>query len=174
MRRTVPLFPHHTIPKTKTSIKHKEIMSTDTVPDHIHLLPSILSPTTSYPIAGMSRSPVAHRLPSVQFAINRPRKPRIPILVPYECKCQCNKVYNIYGDHPFHCPKNHKGCPHNMITNFSQALASLLTLTTANIISPKAILTNKHSYTSHLTLLHVPLTYPINQTLNAILQLFFQ
>jgi hypothetical protein len=46
-----------------------------------------------------------------------------------------------------------------MITNFSQALASLLTLTTANIISPKAILTNKHSYTSHLTLLHVPLTY---------------
>jgi hypothetical protein len=78
---------------------------------------------------------------------------------------------------PFTAKKNtkHKGCPHNMITNrFSQALASLLTLTTANIISPKAILTNKHSYTSHLTLLHVPLTYPINQTLNAILQLFFQ
>jgi len=124
---------------------------------------------------GLNRSLVAHRLPSVQFAINKPRKLRIPILVPYECKCQCNKVYNIYGDHPFHCQKYHKGRPHNMITNrFSQALASLLTLTTANIISPKAILTRKHSYTSHLTLLHVPLTYPINQTSNAILQMYFQ
>jgi len=62
------------------------------------------------------------------------RKLRIPIL-PYECKCQCNKTYDIYGDHPFNCPKNHKGRPHNMITNkFSQALAPLLT--TANIISP--------------------------------------
>jgi hypothetical protein len=126
MRRTVSLFPHHTIPKTKTSIKHKQDsriqqhtinsrtstkscqLSTDTVPDHIHLLPSIFSPTTSYPIAGMNRSPVAHRLPSVKFAINRPLKPRIPILVPYECKCQCKKVCNINGDHPFHCQKKHK------------------------------------------------------------------
>ena len=100
---------------------------------------------------GLNRSLVAHRLPSVQFAINKPRKLRIPILVPYECKCQCNKVYNIYGDHPFHCQKYHKGRPHNMITNrFSQALASLLTLTTANIISPKAILTRKHSSQLHL------------------------
>jgi hypothetical protein len=58
----------------------------------------------------------------------------IPIL-PYECKCQCNKIYDIYGDHPFNCPKNHKGRPHNMITNkLSQALAQLLTI--ANIISP--------------------------------------
>ena len=62
------------------------------------------------------------------------RKLQKPIL-PYECKCQCNKVYDIYGDHPFHCQKNHKGHPHNIITHrFSQALASLLT--TANIISP--------------------------------------
>ena len=36
-----------------------EIMSTE-MPDHIHLLPSILSPTTSYPIAGMSRSQTSH------------------------------------------------------------------------------------------------------------------
>jgi len=46
----------------------------------------------------------------------------------------------------FHCPKNHKGCPHNMITNrFSRALAPLLT--TANIISPTTNLdkeTNLH------------------------------
>ena len=35
----------------------------------------------------------------------------------FECECQCNKVYDIYGDHPFHCQKNHKGRPHNIITN---------------------------------------------------------
>ena len=70
------------------------------------------------------------------------RKLRIPIL-PYECKCQCTKVYDIYGDHdPFNCPKNHKGRPHNMITNkLSQALAPLLT--TANIISPTTNLYNE-------------------------------
>ena len=70
----------------------------------------------------------------IPFTLNVRRKLRIPIL-PYECKCQCNKTYDIYGDHPFNCPKNHKGRPHNMITNkFSKALAPLLT--TANIISP--------------------------------------
>ena len=110
-----------------------ETMSTE-MPDHTHLLPSILSPTTSYPIAGMSRSQLSHRLPPISFALNMRRKLRLPIL-PYECKCQCNKTYDIYGNHPFNCPKNHKGRPHNMITNkFSQALAPLLT--TANIISP--------------------------------------
>ena len=82
----------------------------------------------------MSRSQLSHRLPPIPFALDMRRKLRIPIL-PYECKCQCNKVYDIYGDHSFNCPKNHKGRPHNMITNkLSQALAHLLT--TANIISP--------------------------------------
>jgi len=114
------------------------------MPDHIHLLPSILSPTTSYPIAGMSRSQISHRLPPISFALNMHRKLQLPI-PPYECKYQCN-VYDIYGDHPFNCPKNHKGQPHNMISNkFSQALAPLLT--TANIISPTTNLdkeTNLH------------------------------
>ena len=50
-----------------------EIMSND-MPDHIHLLPSILSSTTSYPIAGMSRSQISHRLPPIPFAINMLRK----------------------------------------------------------------------------------------------------
>ena len=122
-----------------------ETFSTE-MPDHTHLLPSILSPTTSYPIAGMSRSQISHRLPPIQFALNMRRKLRLPIL-PYEYKCQCNKTYDIYGD-PFNCPKNHKGRPHNMITNkFSQALAPLLT--TANIISPTTILDKE-------THLHLP------------------
>ena len=67
--------------------------------DHTHLLPSILSPTTSYPIAGMSRLQLSHRLPPIPFALNMRRKLRLPIL-PYEFKCQCNNTYDIYGDHP--------------------------------------------------------------------------
>jgi len=146
-------------------------MSTE-MPDHTHLLPSILSPTTSYPIAGMSRSQLSHRLPPISFALNMRRKLRLPIL-PYECKCQCNKTYDIYGDHPFNCPENHKGRPHNMITNkFSQALAPLLT--TANIISPTMNLDKEIIYTSLLTLLHVPSMYPSNQTLTAIHRMSFQ
>ena len=137
-------------------------MSTE-MPDHIHLLPSILSPTTSYPIAGMSRSQISHRLPPIPFALNMRRKLRIPLL-PYECKCQCNKVYDIYGDHPFNCPKNHKGCPHNMITNkLSQALAPLLRTSTKKLI-----------YTSLLTQLHIPSMYPTNKTLTVIHLMSFQ
>jgi len=83
----------------------------------------------------------------IPFTLNMRQKLWIPIL-PYECKCQCNKVYDIYSDHPFNCPKNHKGRPHNMITNkFSQALAPLLT--TANIISPTSTLDKE-------THLHLP------------------
>ena len=142
----MPIFPHSTITKRasgrfKEATAHYqlndlyEIMSTEK-PDHIHLLPSMLSPTTSYPIAGMSRSQLLHRLPTIPFALNMRQKVR-HFNLPYECKCQYNKVYHIYGDHPFHCPKNHKGHPHDMITNkFSQSLAPLSLLTTANIILP--------------------------------------
>jgi hypothetical protein len=49
-------------------------MSTE-MPDPIHLLPSILSPTTSYPIAGMSRSQISHRLPPIPFALNTQHAP---------------------------------------------------------------------------------------------------
>ena len=84
-----------------------ETFSND-MPDHIHLLPSILSPTTSYPIAGMSRLQISHRLPPIPFALNMRRKLRIPIL-PYEFKCQCNKTYDTYGDHPFNALRITKG-----------------------------------------------------------------
>ena len=29
-------------------------------------------------------------------------------ILPYECKSQLTKVCDIFGDHPFHCPKNTK------------------------------------------------------------------
>ena len=162
----------HTSPEENQLSDLYETFSND-MPDHIHLLPSILSPTTSYPIAGMSRSQIPHQLPPIPFALNMRRKLQIPIL-PYEYKCQCNKTYDIYGDHPFNCSKNHKGRPHNMITNkFSQALAPLR-LSTANIISPTSKLTEKHNYTFLPTLLHVPSTYPINQTVTATHWMFSQ
>ena len=101
---------------------------------------------------------LAAATPPIPFALNMRRKLRLPIL-PYECKCQCNKLYDIYGDHLFNCPKNHKGRPHNMITNnnkFSQALAPLLT--TTNIISPT---TNLYKET-HLHLPADPTARPFN------------
>jgi hypothetical protein len=81
---------------------------------------------------------IANCLPPVQFSISIQRKLRLPIL-PYPCQCQCSKICDEYGDHPFHCPKNHKCRSHNMIVDrFSPALAKLLT--TANIISPTSTL----------------------------------
>jgi hypothetical protein len=149
-----------------------EIMSTD-MPDHIHLLPSILSPTTSYPIIGMNRSPIANHLPPVQFSISIQRKLRLQIL-PYPCQCQWGKICDVHGDHPFHCPKNHKGRPHNMIVDrFSPALAKLLT--TANIISPTSTLDiKKYSYISLPITLHALLIYLTNLTKNVIPQMYFQ
>ena len=90
------IFPHNSITKASTRITSS---TSNDMADHTHLLPSILSPTTSYPIAGMSRLQISHQLPPIPFALNMRRKLRLPIL-PYEFKCQCNKTYDIYGDMP--------------------------------------------------------------------------
>ena len=65
------IFPHNSITKASTRITSS---TSNDMADHTHLLPSILSPTTSYPIAGMSRLQISHRLPPIPFAINMRRK----------------------------------------------------------------------------------------------------
>jgi hypothetical protein len=50
-------------------------------PEHTHLLPSILSPQTSYPLIGMNRSNPSHRLPNWSFTIAMERKLRLPIFI---------------------------------------------------------------------------------------------
>ena len=48
-------------------------------PEHFHLLPSILSPTTSYPLIAMSRCPIKNRLTPLAFLLSFRRKLRLPI-----------------------------------------------------------------------------------------------
>jgi hypothetical protein len=62
----------------------------------------------------------------------------------------------------FHCPKNHKGCPHNMITNDSLKHLHLYWLPQTSFPQQQTS-TKKQIYTSQLILLllHVPSTYPI-------------
>ena len=87
-----------------------------TDPDSLHLLPSILSSSTSYPLVAMNRSNQAHRLSPTDFQIMTRRKLRLPIF-PHAVLCKCKKQHDIFGDHAFFCPKTHKGSTHNIITN---------------------------------------------------------
>jgi hypothetical protein len=48
-------------------------------PKSLHILPSILSTTTSYPLVSMSRSNVSNRIPPIEFQIALRRKLRLPI-----------------------------------------------------------------------------------------------
>ena len=82
----------------------------------LHLLPSILSSTTSYPLVTMNRSNQAHRLSPTDFQIMARRKLRLAIY-PHEVLCKCKKQHDIFGDHAFFCAKTHKGSTHNIITN---------------------------------------------------------
>ena len=85
-------------------------------PEHIHLLPSILAPQTSYPLTGMNRSNPLHRLPDWIFNIAIRRKLRLPVYDPTNCPtCSCNQKHDCWGDHTFKCRKISKKMAHNII-----------------------------------------------------------
>jgi hypothetical protein len=86
--------------------------------EHIHLLPSILSPQTSYPLIGMCRSVASHRLPPWIFTLCMKRKLRLPILddAPRR-KCACGRHPDKFGDHAFQCTRICKIGVHNNIRN---------------------------------------------------------
>ncbi len=83
-------------------------------PEHLHLLPSILSPQTSFPLIDMNRSNSAHRLQNWAFDIALRRKLRLPIFKHQE-KCKCGNKHDLYGDHTFHCRRTSKKLAHNII-----------------------------------------------------------
>jgi hypothetical protein len=85
-------------------------------PEHIHLLPSILSPQTSYPLVGMNRSNSHHRLPNWAFLIAIKQKLRLPIYNINNCPvCKCNTQHDCWGDHTYNCRKISKKAAHNII-----------------------------------------------------------
>jgi len=68
-----------------------------------HLLPGILSKQTSYPIIGMSRSAIKHRLSPLSFLVCIRRKLRLPIYQP-NTRCICgHHDHDVFGDHAFCC-----------------------------------------------------------------------
>jgi hypothetical protein len=95
--------------------------------EHFHLLPSILSPHTSYPLIAMSRSCIKNRLTPMTFLLCIRRKLRLPIY-PNRTPCTCgHREHDIYGDHAFSCERGSKKRAHNIIAmDFAGALSPAL------------------------------------------------
>jgi hypothetical protein len=73
-------------------------------PEHLNLLPSILSPQTSYPLVDINRSNGQHRLPDWTTLLSLRRKFHLPIYNTNNTPtCKCGKQYDCWGDHTFHC-----------------------------------------------------------------------
>jgi hypothetical protein len=75
---------------------------------HFHLLPSILSPHTSYPLIAMTRSCIKNCLTPLTFLLCIRRKLRLPVY-PNRTPCTCgHHEHDIYGDHAFSCDRGSK------------------------------------------------------------------
>jgi hypothetical protein len=84
---------------------------------HFHLLPSILSLQTSFPLITMSCSAIKHCLSPLSFLICIRCKLHLPIYPPHT-RCTCgHRDHDIFGDHVFRCDKGSKKCTHNSIAN---------------------------------------------------------
>ena len=107
-------------------------------PEHLHHLPSLLSPEMSYPLVAMCRSVPRHRLRNWNFLLSMLRKLRLPILDPNNLpRCKCGAVYDCFGDHSFSCKSNSKLMAHNIIRD---DLATYLqpAIATAGYIHPSS------------------------------------
>lgn len=103
-------------------------------PMHTHLLPSILSPLTAYPLIGMNRSNASNRLDNWSFDIAIKRKLRLPIFDQNNCPtCKCGRSHDPFGDHMFNCRNISKKMAHNIIRD-SWATALQPALATAGYI----------------------------------------
>ena len=109
-----------------------------TAPEHSHLLPSILTPHTSYPLIDMNRSNPNNRLSNWSFLLATQRKLRLPIYDPTNPPhCSCGITHDPWGDHAFRCKKHNKKFAHNYIRdNWASTLQPALAL--AGYISPTA------------------------------------
>jgi hypothetical protein len=112
----------------------------NSAPDQLHLLPSILSPQTSYPLISLCRSLPQNRLPPWIFLPALKRKLRLPLFdrtdKPF---CPCGRRNDPFGDHIFQCRRINKIGAHNLIRDgFATTLGPLLT--TAGYLLPSSTL----------------------------------
>ncbi len=118
-------------------------------PEHLHLLPSILSPHTSYPVIALCCSNPSNQLAPWIFDICIKRKLRLPI---YDANTKpyypCGRSLNPYGDHVFQCKCICKIGAHNSIRD---SLPSILTsaLSSTGYLLPTSKFTGK-------PMLHLP------------------
>jgi hypothetical protein len=120
--------------------------------DHLHLIPSILSPQTSYPLAGMCRSNPLHRLPNWSTRIALRCKLRLPLFNETPPNCKCGIQHDPWGDHMFNCKKINKKFAHNIIRDtWAEALQPALA--TAGYIrnTTKIDIERKHIKTRDIT-----------------------
>ena len=101
-----------------------------TSPEHAHLLPSILTPITSYPFIGMNRSNPTNRLSTCAVTLAIQRKLRLPIYnTTNPPRCSCGITHDPWGDHAFRCKKHNKKFAHNFIRdNWATTLQPALAL----------------------------------------------
>ncbi len=115
---------------------YKEVYSN--APDHFHLLPSLLSPQTSYPLISLCRSNPHNCLLNWQFDTSIKCKLHLPLYsTSNPPTCACGNVVDIFGDHIFKCVRICKIGVHNIIWDgFAHALAPALS--TAGFIPTNA------------------------------------
>jgi hypothetical protein len=145
--------------KHTTTIVHSELFNhTFThARDHFHLLPSILSPATSYPLIAMSQCPIKHRLTPLTFLLCFRHKLRLPIY-PENTPCTCgHHIHDIFGDHAFCCNKGSKKRAHNVIATSLPSPYHLL-WHKLGTCTPTPQLASNHNSTYDLTPPHAPST----------------
>ena len=124
--------------KTFTGTIVSQQIYTDTYNTDKHLLlllPSILTPQTSYPLIGMCRSNPHHRLPNWMTKLALQRKLRLPVFNDHPPICKCGALHDKYGDHSFKCKRISKKQGHNIIRDcWADALQPALA--TAGYIQP--------------------------------------
>ena len=87
-------------------------------PQHLHLLPSLLSPQTSYPLISLClcRSIPSNRPAPSIFTCSLKRKLRLPLFDPSDTSiCPCGHHLDPSGDHIFQCTCLCKIGAHNSI-----------------------------------------------------------
>ena len=109
-----------------------------TTPEHARLLPSILTPATSYLLIRMNRSNPTNRLDNWSFLLATLRKLRLPIYNSTNPpRCSCGIIHDPWGDHTFCCKKHNKKLAHNFIRdNWATTLQPAIAL--AGYIAPSS------------------------------------
>ncbi len=166
------LSPHSArggLKKQSTNITLAELYSNvhQHVSEHLHLLPSILLPQSSYPITEMSQTNPNNWIPPLTFLIAARRKLRLPVFsTGIQCTCW-HTTHDSFGNHAFCCVRGNKKRAHNIISKqFAFALLSSLS-PQQDTLNPRQLWKSNLTYTFNLAQLHSPSTSPSTQTQQA-------